>query len=381
MNLCIEKGDKDNVYHCFNCGANGNMYTLYADLIGLTGEERYKEAYKKIKEELGFYHGSTDHKFIAVYEPVKETAPADLKVRDETYRALLSVLSLDKRHVENLRERGFTDGQIEEIGFRSTQADDTEAVARKLLYQGCRLKGVPGFFVNEKNNWDIAFYKYNRGFLCPVPSVEGEIQGFQIRLDIPYKSMKYGWLTSAGKNQGVTSKSPVGFFGNPDAEYIEVTEGPLKGALANKLSGISYLAPAGVNQYRNLWEPLTVLKNHRLKYLREAYDMDKFLNPACGQNYNSECNRCQDKGKVTECPKMIMKRDNIRKGCMQLYSICNELKIPCKRRVWDKDENGFWNGTIKGIDDFWLDKKASGIVGQKEELGNHTDILQGFRAA
>jgi len=381
MNLCIEKNNKDNVYHCFNCGANGNMYTLYADLIGLTGKERYKEAYKKIKEELGHCYGSTEHKSIAVYEPVREAALADLKVRDETYRALLSVLSLDKRHFENLRERGFTNEQIEEIGFKSTQAEDTEAIARKLLYQGCRLKGVPGFFMNGHNNWDIAFYKYNRGFLCPVPSVEGEIQGFQICLDIPYKGMKYGWLTSAGKNQGVTSKSPVGFFGDPDAEYIEVTEGPLKGSLANKLSGISYLAPAGVNQYRNLREPLTVLKNRRLKYLREAYDMDKFLNPVCCQDYNSECIRCQDKGEVTECPKKITKRDNIRKGCTHLYSICNELKIPCKRRVWDKNEKGFWNGAIKGIDNFWLDKKCLEIKGQEEDSWGYLDILQKSIAA
>ena len=60
--------------------------------------------------------------------------------------------------------------------------------------------------------------------------------------------------------------------------------------------------------------------------------------------------------------------------------ICNELKIPCKRRVWDKNEKGFWNGVIKGIDDFWLDKKCLEIKGQEDSCG-YLDILQKSIAA
>ena len=48
--FCIRKnGELKNVYHCYHCGAAGNMLTLYAELSGIYGRNRYKEAYREIK--------------------------------------------------------------------------------------------------------------------------------------------------------------------------------------------------------------------------------------------------------------------------------------------------------------------------------------------
>ena len=45
--FCIRKnGELKNVYHCYHCGASGNMLTLYAELSGIYGRNRYKEAYR-----------------------------------------------------------------------------------------------------------------------------------------------------------------------------------------------------------------------------------------------------------------------------------------------------------------------------------------------
>lgn len=53
--FCIRKnGELKNVYHCYHCGAAGNMLTLYAELSGIYGRNRYKEAYREIKQELSF---------------------------------------------------------------------------------------------------------------------------------------------------------------------------------------------------------------------------------------------------------------------------------------------------------------------------------------
>ena len=82
--------------------------------------------------------------------------------------------------------RGFTETEIQELGFRSTPLSGTESLARKLLREGYSLSGIPGFFVNRQQNWDAAFYKKNRGFLCPAYDLSGRISGFQIRLDVPY---------------------------------------------------------------------------------------------------------------------------------------------------------------------------------------------------
>lgn len=41
--FCIRKnGELKNVYHCYHCGAAGNMLTLYAELSGIYGRNRYK---------------------------------------------------------------------------------------------------------------------------------------------------------------------------------------------------------------------------------------------------------------------------------------------------------------------------------------------------
>jgi len=53
--FCIRKnGELKNVYHCYHCGAAGNMLTLYAELSGIYGRNRYKEAYREIKQALSF---------------------------------------------------------------------------------------------------------------------------------------------------------------------------------------------------------------------------------------------------------------------------------------------------------------------------------------
>ena len=39
--VVYKEGEMANIYHCFHCDAAGNMLTLYADLTGLYGTERY----------------------------------------------------------------------------------------------------------------------------------------------------------------------------------------------------------------------------------------------------------------------------------------------------------------------------------------------------
>ena len=43
--FCIRKnGELKNVYHCYHCGAAGNMLTLYAELSGIYGRNRIKDS-------------------------------------------------------------------------------------------------------------------------------------------------------------------------------------------------------------------------------------------------------------------------------------------------------------------------------------------------
>ncbi len=375
MNFCVTKdGAVKNTYHCFVCDAGGNMLTLYADMRHLTGAGRYKQAYREIRGSLnrsgrnvqkkyGNQKKQENHnRYHTCYRQGTGTAceKALADVCDKTYRKLLFLLNLTKEHEEKLLARGFTCEQIYTNGFVSTctSARDRKAVCLALLGEGCVLDGVPGFYRNERGEYDINFNYRNRGFLCPVRNRKGQIAGFQIRLDEPYDGRKYIWFTSTGRDKGASSGSPVAFFGDLEAETVCVTEGPLKGLLAYQMTGLSFLCVPGVSQYKNLRKELIDCKIKGCKKIIEMYDMDKYMPVTCGQDEGHHCEGClwkeyrENENITKECPKKIEKRNNIRKGCQHLYEICQELNLPVVRQTWDRGEDGLWQGNYKGIDDY-----------------------------
>lgn len=355
----IKDGEIVNVYHCFHCGAGGNMLTLYADLNGIYGENRYQRAYWKIQEELplGYQESKMrQKKTIERKERSKELCaePADYERRDVAYRKLAQLLKLSDAHKKDLKRRGLTEDEIsrmEKIGYRSTCPRDSVAVARKLMKAGCKLEGVPGFFVNRSGDWEIAFYKKNSGYLCPVWSVDGRLIAFQIRLDIPYAKRKYVWLSSAKLKKGCSPGSPVSISGD-DIRRVYVTEGILKAEVTHQRTGQTYIGNPGVMNYKELERVLLQLKKQGLREVVEANDMDKFMRIDCHEDYGNVCRNCTCDG--GECPKKREKREHIRGGCLKLYEICKKLSLSCNRAVWDIDSKGMWMENYKGIDDWEL---------------------------
>lgn len=157
-NFCVRKdGELKNVYHCYQCGAAGNMLTLYADLTGLYGANRYKDAYWQIKEQLftGAYPQKIQRKKAAAQIRQKGMPPKEQRIDpdnlDAVYREMLTLLKLKERHKADLKRRGVSEIEIqrmEEIGYRSTEYTDAKRIARVLLNRGFSLKGVPGFFID-----------------------------------------------------------------------------------------------------------------------------------------------------------------------------------------------------------------------------------------
>lgn len=358
--VVIKKGEIVNVYHCFHCGAGGNMLTLYADLQGIYGENRYLKSYWMIQEELpmGIKECRIRQKQVLQREKrcrEKLSEPVDYEQRDQVYREMLKLLELSFSHKADLRRRGLTEAEIsrmEQLGYRSICAEDSVSIARRLIRSGCNLKGVPGFFVNRNHDWEIAFYRKNSGYLCPVWSFDGLLTAFQIRLDIPYQKRKYVWLSSAKLNKGCSPGSPVSLSGEPDAQRVFVTEGILKAEVTHQRTGETYIGNPGVLNHKELRQMLIRLKGRGLQEVVEANDMDKLMRLACREDYGTVCRTCSESG--TECPKKKEKREQIRKGCLKLYEICEELSLTCRRAVWDVDAEGMWKEQYKGIDDWEL---------------------------
>lgn len=350
-----------NVFRCNYCGEHGGMLDLYGKLYGLSTSE----ANRQIREALNLGQYRDDYR-VQVREteppPIENSELASETEIDKTYSRMLSLLSLNPKHQEDLMKRGLSLAQIGEQRYRSVPLFGVKSMVKKLTDVGCTVQGVPGFYLDNDGQWTIHFSAKNSGILIPILSLCGRIQGFQIRLDHVTDSRKYIWLSSTNYHKGVSSGSPVHIIGNRYAKEIYVTEGALKGTIAHYLTGHTFVCVAGVNQHRNLKPVLEALCQCGAESVVEAYDMDKKMKTDCNRHY-SKCKSCMLSAAPKECPYKAEKRRIIQSGCQKVYDICRGLSLPVHRCVWDMDQDGNWNGDVKGIDDFIykekLDEKKS----------------------
>ena len=311
MNVNLRK----NVFRCNRCDVSGGMLDLYGRLYGVNTSE----ANRQIREVLGKGEYRTDY----IVAEQKEIEPeiilaelADAETIDRTYSRMLSLMILNEQHKEDLLKRGLTLEQIEGQRYRSVPLFGIRSLVRKLQDEGLVVKGVPGFYEGENGEWTINFSPKNSGILIPILSMQGKIQGFQIRLDHVVEGRKYIWLSSVKFKNGVSSGSPVHVIGELNTSEVYLTEGALKGTIAHFLSGDTFVCVAGVNQYRNAKPVLEAFRQRNLQHLFEAYDMDKKMKVLCDGNY-SKCESCRQKGRDGYCQHKLQKRQIIQNGCMR----------------------------------------------------------------
>lgn len=366
MNLNLKK----DVFGCNRCGIKGGMLALYGETFGVDSQTAYAEILAKLGKE-------------PVREPGSHcTAPEDIRterdqvqgvsdqVKDKAYASLLSMLPLSDTHKGKLLERGLTEAQIEQNGYRSTPVFGFRRITERVLESGCRVEGVPGFHTDPEGRWTIHFSQKSSGILIPIRNIDGRITGMQIRLDRPYDGRKYVWLSSVNFPNGASSGSPVHLAGKAGDRAVYVTEGALKGDIAHAISGKTFVCVPGVNQYVNLEPFLRKMKELGSRQVYDAYDMDKFLRPVCRGDYNDKCRFCDRYGKKQEygtaaCEKKQIKRENIQRGCRKLAEMCRRLGLPERMLVWDTDEHGEWAERVKGVDDYLVSLQKAGLFFQK----------------
>ena len=178
----------------------------------------------------------------------------------------------------------------------------------------------------KKGRWVLNFNSGCSGIVIPVISIEGKIQAAQIRLDRPINNRKYIWFSSTDKDSGSTAGSPTHYAGDPCGRVVYVTEGALKATVAHCLSGKSFAAIAGVNQYNALDTLLRQLKDNGVEEIVETYDMDK------------------------------LKNEHVENGCRHLLEVCGRYGFTTHRLTWDPN--------YKGIDDFLAAKKKRTAIKQ-----------------
>lgn len=387
----ISKG----VYHCWSCEARGNAIDLWIN----TSNEEYtndakgrKEAAKDIYTalngdvEIMAFHRK-DHESLNNSNVVEADLASD-SIRNNTYRHLLDMLELKTVHAKDLMRRGLTLPQIEKIGFRTVPVGNTTQLCQDLINQGCILEGVPGFYLNNKNKWELNIPAY--GYMCPVyDGNTNYILGFQIRLDKPLGNAKYMWIASKDKNKGVTSGALTTYLPGKNNNIIILTEGILKATIIWVfLKGqVSVIGIPGVNAKTSL---RSVLDTFSMAYVYEAFDMDKAIRPEPSLvnedlNYLKQLVKDFKDGKkpvfnnvplseeMVIAMKEYVKTTGIANAAEDLCEICSsEYNFSVHHLTWDFAQDRYWNKQYKGLDDFLLeyddrDKFISYIIAKAEK--------------
>lgn len=316
---------QNNTWRCNYCGEKGGMLALYSRL---NGNISTSEAYSRICDDLLLQDDDNVTYDCTHTENIKKNIPtvnrAETPVIHRTLSAMLSLLKLTDEHREHLKTvRSLTDKQIDKIGFRSTPPFYMcDKIARTLLKSGYTLEGVPGFY-KRNGIWTVLFCSYTNGILIPVRSIDGLIQGLQIRLDVPLKNddsekngAKYIWHSSGGKPYGTSPGGPMQFLGNKYSKRVYVTEGYLKSYVAHCLSGETFAAMLSANSTATLKELFLSLAENGTETIVEVLDTDKYRNK------------------------------NVAVGAIKVRELAKECGLDYEIPIWNPNYNG--------IDDYFI---------------------------
>ena len=336
-----------NVWRCNYCDEHGGMLALYARLNNTTTSDAYWEIGEALCNDFHRERPNSGYEMagnqqagtgspvsgtqtdLAGYErrgelkTVQQAERASGQKIHQTLSLLLAMLPLQPAHRNHLHspKRGLSDEQIDRIGFKSTPPPFLcRSITERLMKQGCKVEGVPGFYLDDSGRWTMNFYRKNAGILIPAVGYDGMIHGLQILLDIPLKQKddppdkagaKYIWFSSSSKNMGVTSGSPVHFIGDPSARVVYVIEGLLKADISHCLTNRTFVAIAGANNTSQLDTLFALLAQNGTEEIIEAHDMDKYSNQMTSN------------------------------GASKIYLMARKNGMACRRLTWNPNYKGF----------------------------------------
>ncbi len=288
--------------HCWSCNESADSASYYAKMRGLS----VYEARKDIERCLGLNYDTPPSKPLPPRRVLKEATQSEMAkidVLDHTYRAFLAELTLSEKNKNGLLARGFSEDDIESLNYRTFPNKsniDFENLCKKLLVNGCTLKGVPGFFKTNKGAW--TFVSLTQGVIMPSKTVNNKIYGLQVRVDNDLRtydpesgrlSPKCLWFSSKGCNEGCASTSELNFscdfkYDNKSKKFwpyitnggkLVLTEGTMKADLIHSLMpNLPVISLAGVSMYKALENNLGYLKKLGINTILDAYDMDYLTN-------------------------------------------------------------------------------------------------------
>jgi len=341
FNLNTEK----DAFRCNYCDEKGGMLTLYGMVKNINNSAAFEEicdilGYDNPYRSKSIANRSRPPSPISNHKPApkpesKQPKRADAEIVHRTYLALLDMLTLKTTHKEHLLARGLSMNDIIANNFKSVPSSGHQSLCKQLMAAGHTIEGVPGFYkiVDSEGNctgvWNVKLGA--PGILIPVRGIDGRVSNLQIRLDKPFEDKKYIWLSSGNEDTGVSSGSSIHFVGNPAAEKVFITEGPLKGIVANAITNYTFICLPSSNNMGKLNEMLTILKANGVKIAVEALDKDKETN------------------------------EHVGKSAKKLRRLLADFGFVVESAVWTDEK-------IKGVDDFYFNLRKT-----RQEAARHSN--------
>lgn len=204
-------------------------------------------------------------------------------------RLVCKVLTLRLEHAALLLARGLGPVEVERGRYASAPATgaDRQRAADALAphLEACG-GGVPGFY-RERGRWRMAYRP--PGFFIPVRDACGHIQALSQRVDDARDGAKYLWLSSADRDGGASSGTPLHFAGRQHlfpASEVTITEGALKADVAAHISGAPVIGVAGTHATRGLAERLRtglpLVRRVLVAFDRDMMEKPQVLDAALG---------------------------------------------------------------------------------------------------
>jgi hypothetical protein len=215
--------------------------------------------------------------------PPSERADADLV--HQVYTALLNALglSLNSPRREALRRRGFTDAEINRLGYRDHPVGRERWRVAGTLYRrfGCAGLGVPGLIIRDRGNGPYPTLSGPGGLLVPVRDRDGRLVALKVRRDDadvaadPEGKNRYCYVTSrirdwSGPKAVDALHVPLGT--DLSRSVLRVTEGPIKADLCAVRTDVPTVAMPSAGAWKCAAELLATLPN--VREVRLAPDAD-----------------------------------------------------------------------------------------------------------
>lgn len=185
----------NNSYICKNCEERGYSISLYAKCKYISNKKAYKILLQSKPD---------------MQSNIINTIITNVKKNDEeldfVYQEFLEMLQLNPEHTMKLLKLGFDITDIEEIGFRTipTNEEEKERICQVLINNGLDLKGIPGFYQNNRFRWT---FKSHKGLFVPVIN-NCRIIGLRINLDKKYDMETTDiWFSSGQDNNGTKASN------------------------------------------------------------------------------------------------------------------------------------------------------------------------------